>query len=64
MATDVDHIIPVEGPLDPLFWDETNWQSLCHPHHSRKTNAEDGGFGRRGVNCDGTARTKKETGGD
>lgn len=35
-ATDVDHITPHRG--DPtLFWDETNWQPLCHSHHSRKT---------------------------
>ena len=39
-ATDVDHIIAHRG--DPkLFWDQSNWQSLCHRHHSIKTNAED-----------------------
>jgi 5-methylcytosine-specific restriction protein A len=36
MATDVDHILPVGTPgVDP--WDESNWQSLCHKHHSAKT---------------------------
>lgn len=41
----VDHIIPHKG--DPeLFWDQDNWQSLCKPHHDRKTATEDGGFGR------------------
>lgn len=58
-ATDVDHIIPhrLKEALDSgdadriaraqeLFWDTKNWQSLCHPHHSRKTAREDGGFGR------------------
>lgn len=38
-ATEVDHIIPHKG--DPkLFWDSTNWQSLCHECHSRKTYSE------------------------
>lgn len=37
-ATDVDHVRPIEdgGPA----WDEANLQSLCHPHHSQKTAAE------------------------
>ncbi|RKR79607.1 HNH endonuclease [Marinobacter nauticus] len=43
-ATDVDHIIPHRGDLK-LFWSRSNWQSLCHPCHSRKTAREDGGFG-------------------
>lgn len=44
-ATEVDHIIPHKN--DPeLFWDEDNWQGLCHPCHSIKTAREDGGFGR------------------
>ena len=39
-ATDVDHIVPHRG--DPqLFWDESNWQALCHRHHSIKTRNED-----------------------
>lgn len=41
----VDHIVPHKGD-DRLFWDETNWQPLCKPHHDRKTAVEDGGFGR------------------
>src|SRR5688572_4946023 len=36
-ATDVDHIEPVTGPDDPLFWEPTNHQALCSPHHSAKT---------------------------
>lgn len=33
-----DHIVPHRG--DPLlFWDETNWQSLCKTHHDAKTGA-------------------------
>lgn len=45
-AACVDHIKPHKG--DPaLFWDQRNWQPLCHVCHSRKTAAEDGGFGNR-----------------
>ena len=44
MATDLDHIKSHKG--DPsLFWDPENWQALCTSCHSRKTAAEDGGFG-------------------
>ena len=39
-ATDVDHIIPHRGDKK-LFWDEGNWQALCHKHHSIKTWNED-----------------------
>ena len=39
-ATDVDHIIAHRGDPD-LFWDRSNWQALCHRHHSMKTAAED-----------------------
>lgn len=47
-ATDVDHIIPVSGPDDPLFWDSDNHQALCHGCHSEKTAMENGGFGNEG----------------
>ncbi len=33
-ATTVDHITPHKGD-DRLFWDRTNWQSLCAPCHNR-----------------------------
>jgi 5-methylcytosine-specific restriction protein A len=33
-ATTVDHITPHKGD-DKLFWDKTNWQSLCTTHHVR-----------------------------
>ena len=39
-ATDVDHIKPHRGD-SVLFWDQSNWQSLCHRHHSIKTRNED-----------------------
>lgn len=44
-ATVVDHIRPHRGDYD-LFWDRTNWQSLCKRCHDQKTAREDGGFGR------------------
>lgn len=43
-ATVVDHVIPHKGNMQ-LFWDHANWQALCKPCHSRKTAAQDGGFG-------------------
>ncbi|WOI54969.1 HNH endonuclease signature motif containing protein [Palleronia sp. LCG004] len=38
-ATDVDHIDPHRGDRSK-FWDRSNWQSLCHRCHSRKTALE------------------------
>ncbi len=38
-ANEVDHIKPHNGDL-ALFWDESNWQSLCKACHSRKTMGE------------------------
>lgn len=35
-ATDVDHIKPHRGDMG-LFWDRSNWQSLCGLCHKRKT---------------------------
>ena len=38
-ATEVDHIIPVQ--VDPnRMYDESNWQSLCKPCHTAKTNRD------------------------
>ena len=45
-ANTVDHITPHRGETT-RFWDQTGWQPLCAPCHSRKTAAEDGGFGNR-----------------
>lgn len=42
----VDHIVPVSGPDDPLFWEPSNHQPLCIPCHSVKTNTVDRGQGR------------------
>ena len=43
-AQEVDHIIPVSGPADPLFWEEWNHQALSKRQHSEKTATHDGGF--------------------
>lgn len=45
-ATVVDHVIPHKGNQQ-LFWDTSNWQSLCKSCHDAKTAREDGGFGNR-----------------
>lgn len=45
-ANTVDHITPHRGDTT-RFWDQTRWQPLCALCHSRKTAAEDGGFGNR-----------------
>jgi 5-methylcytosine-specific restriction protein A len=44
-ANEVDHIRPHKGD-QAMFWDSSNWQSLCKTCHSTKTAAEDGGYGR------------------
>lgn len=36
-ATIVDHIIPIEGEGDVLFWPASNHQPLCVACHGRKT---------------------------
>jgi 5-methylcytosine-specific restriction protein A len=42
----VDHITPVEGPADPLFWDRKNWQALCRSCHAVKTLQQGGAVNR------------------
>lgn len=37
----VDHIIPINGGGDVLFWPEWNHQALCQTCHNRKTTRED-----------------------
>lgn len=37
-ATQTDHVIPHRGDMR-LFWDSTNWQSLCAQCGARKTKA-------------------------
>lgn len=37
----VDHIIPHKGD-QTLFWDESNWQALCKPHHDRDKAEQEG----------------------
>ena len=45
LAKCVDHIIPIEQGGN--MYDENNLQPLCWSCHSKKTAAEDGGFGNR-----------------
>lgn len=52
-ATRVDHIKPHKGD-QALFWDTSNWQPLCGPHHDRdKQSEEKGGTGRQAIGDDG-----------
>ena len=45
-AKEVDHIVPHKGDMK-LFWDQTNWQSLCKPCHDSVKQAEEAaGLGR------------------
>jgi 5-methylcytosine-specific restriction protein A len=56
-ANTVDHIVPISGPSDPLFWPETNHQSLCTSHHSYKTRVVDQrGYGARKNNASNTRK--------
>jgi len=43
-ANVVDHIEAHKGNMT-LFWDESNWQSLCKTCHDSKTAREDGRWG-------------------
>jgi len=39
LAEELDHVIPVWKRPD-LFWDRSNWQGLCTPHHYAKSDEE------------------------
>ncbi len=41
LATVVDHKIPHRGDQE-LFWNRSNWQSLCATHHSSDKQREEG----------------------
>ena len=51
-ATVVDHIKPHRGS-QLLFWDKTNWQSLCKPHHDSTKQMQDHGRAVRIIGTDG-----------
>lgn len=48
----VDHVIPHRGD-EQLFWDESNWQSLCKTCHDAIKQAEEHGRGQRGCDAGG-----------
>jgi len=43
----VDHIRPHNGN-EKLFWDERNWQAMCHRCHNQKTWRDTGGVSNCG----------------
>lgn len=49
----VDHIIPVDGPDDPLFWEPTNHQALSNRCHNIKSEAEGNRFNNKERTFDG-----------
>lgn len=51
-ATVVDHIVPHKGD-SRLFWDTSNWQSLCARHHNRDKQQEERGTVRPRIGLDG-----------
>ena len=44
-ATVVDHKVPHQGD-QALFWDKSNWQSLCKPHHDGQKAREEAAAAR------------------
>lgn len=47
LADCVDHITPVNGPNDPLFYEVSNHQSLCNKCHNVKSEAEGNRFNQK-----------------
>ena len=60
-ASVVDHIVPHKGDQG-LFWDSSNWQPLCKPHHDAKTAREDGGFGNQRKHQGGAGQMSADSG--
>ena len=48
----VDHIVPHKGDSN-LFWDQTNWQSLCKHCHDSHKQALERGSQERGCDVNG-----------
>ena len=49
-ANVVDHIVPVNGKDDPLFYEMTNHQALCRPCHDAKHRDKDGNWSKESFN--------------
>lgn len=47
-ATLVDHVLAHRGD-QRLFWDQSNWQALCKPHHDRDKQRQERGPVREDV---------------
>jgi 5-methylcytosine-specific restriction protein A len=48
----VDHVVPHKGD-QALFWDRSNWQPLCKPHHDRDKQREERGSVKVVIGDDG-----------
>jgi 5-methylcytosine-specific restriction protein A len=51
-ATVVDHIKPHKSDYK-LFWDSSNWQSLCTTHHQATKQREESGSNMKQIGLDG-----------
>jgi 5-methylcytosine-specific restriction endonuclease McrA len=50
-ATVVDHVKPHKGDAT-LFWDQSNWQSLCQHHHNSTKQSQDQSKYNHSNTCD------------
>ena len=51
-ATVVNHKVPHRGD-QKLFWDQSNWEAVCKPHHDRHCQIRDNGGDIRRIDLDG-----------
>jgi 5-methylcytosine-specific restriction protein A len=63
-AVVVDHVVPVKGSRDPMFWQVDNHQALCIACHNLKTAADKKAGTTRGGNGHEEARKDTKNGGD
>ena len=58
-ANVVDHIVPHRGD-QALFWDRSNWQSLCAEHHNRDKRIIEAGGVVPGCDADGIPHHRRD----